>query len=467
MKIKFLGATESVTGSKHLLITENKRQYLLDCGLFQGMGRDTEEYNRKLDLNPSAIEAVILSHAHIDHSGNLPGLYKQGFRGKIYCTPATQDVCRVLLMDSAHIQESDIRFLNKRRKKKGLPLLKPLYTIEDAEECIKLFKSIPYQTDFRLSDEVAFRFTESGHIIGAASVHVTAIENGKTTKITYTGDVGRYNDAILRSPSEFDQADYIICESTYGDKLHDSYEDADEKLLQIINETCIKKGGKLIIPAFSLGRTQEVLYAIDKLKGKNLIPDVKVFVDSPLSSKVTEIVNKNRGSFNEKMQKYMEADSDPFGFAYTRFIEDVANSKTLNKIDEPCVIISASGMADAGRVKHHISHTISNAKNTILMIGYCAPGTLGARLINGEKQVRIFGEEHQVNAEIASLLAFSAHADANDLLRFLSCQDKSKLKAIFLVHGEEKTKQVFRGKLIEQNYRKIIVPAKGLVFNLD
>lgn len=466
MKLKFLGATESVTGSKHLLITKKGNQYLLDCGLYQGMGRETDELNRKLDVNPIAIDAVILSHAHVDHSGNLPGLFKQGFRGTVYCTPATLDVCSILLLDSAHIHESDIHFLNKKRRKKDLPLLKPIYTIKDAEECLKLFKAIPLETDCKLCDEVSFRFTEAGHIIGAAAVNLTVTEDGKKFTMTYSGDIGRYNDPILRSPAVFPQADYIICEATYGNRLHEDYKDAGDRLLSIIQRTCVEKGGKLIIPAFSLGRTQEILYAIDKLKGKKLIPKVKVFVDSPLSSAVTEIVNEHRSSFNEKMQEYMKNDTDPFGFAHTRFIEDVSESKALNMFDEPCIIISASGMADAGRVKHHLRHTISDEKNTVLMIGYCAPRTLGAKLINGEKEVSIFGEVYEVKAEIESILSFSAHADYGDLLKFLACQEKKKIRSVYLVHGEDDAKQAFRLKLLEQGYSRVIIPAKGNAFEL-
>ena len=322
MKLKFIGATETVTGSKHLLLTEKGKQILLDCGQFQGMGKETDVMNRHLGLNPEALEAVILSHAHIDHSGNLPFLVKEGFRGKIYCTPATYDVCEVLLMDSAHIHESDIRFINKRRIKKGMEPLKPLYTTNDVERCMKHFKPVPYNSEFRINDELSFHFTDVGHIIGAASVHVTATENGKTTKLSFTGDVGRYNDLILKAPLPFGQADYIISESTYGDRLHEERGNEEARLLSIVTETCINKKGKLIIPAFSLGRTQEIVYVLDRLKNKKLLPALKVFVDSPLSTKATEIVQKHKECFNEELWEYIKNDPKPFCFEGIKYIEE-------------------------------------------------------------------------------------------------------------------------------------------------
>lgn len=467
MKVKFIGATESVTGSKHLLITEGGSQILLDCGLYQGMGKESDEMNRKLDLNPSNIEAVILSHAHIDHSGNLPNLVKQGFTGSIYCTEATLDVCEILLMDSAHIHENDIKFLNKKREKKGLEPLKPLYTIKEAEKCLKHFKTIPYNTDFHINKEISFRFTDSGHIIGSAAINVTCHENGKDTHLTFSGDVGRYTDMLLKSPDIFPQADYIICESTYGDRLHDVTVNAESKLLGIVNHTCVEKKGKLIIPAFSLGRTQEIVYTLDKLKNERLLPNIKIYVDSPLSTSATDIMRKHKESFNDTLQKYILTDPDPFGFNNLIYIQSVEESKALSDNQEPCIIISASGMADAGRVKHHLRNTITSEKNTVLIAGYCAPQTLGRRLLDGEKNVHIFGEDYQVNAEIESILSYSAHGDYNELMKFLSCQNKNKLKTIFLVHGEPEAKASFMEKLLVDGYKKVVIPEKGNVFELD
>lgn len=460
MKVKFIGATESVTGSKHLLITESGKQILLDCGLYQGMGKETDILNRKLDFDPEAIDAVILSHAHIDHSGNLPSLVKQGFAGRIYCTEATFDICEILLLDSAHIHENDIRFINKRREKKGMEPLKPLYTIKDTEKCLKHFKPIPFNTDFAIDNEISLRFSEVGHITGAAAINITAKEGDKKTHLTYTGDVGRYTDMLLKAPQSFPQADYIICESTYGDRLHEKHEDAESKLLSIVLHTCVEKKGKLIIPAFSLGRTQEIVFALDKLKNKGLLPDIKTYVDSPLSTSATDIVRKHSECFNSSLKEYIQKDPDPFGFNQLRYIQDSAESKSLNYSKEPCIIISASGMCDAGRIKHHLRHCISDEMNTVLLVGYCSPNTLGARLLNGEKEVHIFGEMYQVRAEIESIHSYSAHADYSELLRFLACQDKNKVKTIFLVHGETEAKTAFKEKLLLEGYKNVSIPVK-------
>ncbi len=466
MKLKFIGATETVTGSKHLVMTEKGRQYLLDCGLYQGLGKETDVLNRHLGVNPSHIDAVILSHAHIDHSGNLPFLVKSGFTGKIYCTPATFDACEILLMDSAHIHESDIRYINKRRLKKGFEALSPLYTKEDAEECLERFRPIPYLHEFRLCDELSFHFSEVGHIIGAASVHLTSYELEKKVRLSFTGDVGRYDDLILREPEPFEQADYIICESTYGNSLHDKRLDSEQNILKIIQHTCITKKGKLIIPAFSLGRTQELVYMLNSLKNKKLLPSINVFVDSPLSSKATQVMRRHPECFNDKVRQSLHQDPDPFDFEGLKYIQNAEQSKLLNEIQEPCIIISASGMGDAGRIKHHLSNSIGNPKNTVLLAGYCSPGTLGADLLEGNKQVHIFGEIFEVKAEVNSIQSLSAHADYAELIRYLSCQDKTKVKTIFLVHGEKESKLGFQSRLIHEGFQEVILPEKGESFKL-
>lgn len=466
MKIKFIGATETVTGSKHLIITDKGKQILLDCGMYQGMGKETDKMNRELGINAEHIEAVILSHAHIDHSGNLPSLVKQGFNGKIYCTPATLDVCKILLLDSAHIHESDIKYLNKRRAKKGEEPLKPLYTTKDAEHCLKHFKAIPYDAEFYINDEISFHFTNVGHILGSASVNITSHEENKKTKLTFTGDVGRYTDLLLKVPSPFQQADYIICESTYGNRLHDTNENAEAKLLEVVKKTCVEKKGKLIIPAFSLGRTQEIVFVLDKLKNEKLLPDIKVYVDSPLSTNATDIVRKHTECFNENLIEYIKTDPNPFGFNNLIYIQDSIASKKLNDLKEPCIIISAAGMCDAGRVKHHLANCISNPINTVLLVGYCSPHTLGARLLNGEKRVHIFGEWHDVKAGIEVIHSYSAHADYSELIKFLSCQDKEKVKTIFLVHGDDDAKISFKEKLAKEGYHQVIIPVKSDVVEL-
>jgi metallo-beta-lactamase family protein len=466
MKLKFIGAAESVTGSKHLLITKKGRQVLLDCGLYQGMGEETDELNRHLGLDPAKIDAVLLSHGHIDHCGNLPRLVKQGFSGKIYCTQATMDVCGVLLLDSAHIHESDAKFVNKKRKKRGEPEIKPIYTVHDAEKCLRQFKGIPYDTDFQLNDEISFYFSGNGHIIGSAAINITATEEGVETKLAFTGDVGRYDDPLLKPPAVFQRADFIICESTYGDRLHEQQVDAEALLLEIVRYTCIEKKGKLIVPAFSMGRTQEIVFILDKLKNENRLPEIKVFVDSPLSAKATTIVRSHPEGFNDELKAYVKKDPDPFGFANLKYIQSTEESQALNDLREPCVIISASGMADAGRVKHHLRYNISDVRNTVLITGYCAPGTLGAKLMNGDKQVRIFGDLFEVNAEVRSILALSAHADYGELIRYLSCQDKKEIKSIFLVHGEPGSKKVFREKLLAEGYKNVVIPKRGESYEL-
>lgn len=466
MKLKFIGATETVTGSKHLVITESGSQILLDCGLYQGMGKETDAMNRNLDISASEIEAVILSHGHIDHCGNLPGLVQQGFSGKIYATPATKDVCNILLQDSAHIHESDAAFLNKKIRKSEEQII-PLYTVADVEKCMTLFETVPFDTDTKINEEISFYFSENGHIIGSGAINITARENNKVTRLVFTGDIGRYGDPLLKNPAVFQQADYIICESTYGDKLHGSSDDVEKRVLDIVQDTCVAKNGKLIIPAFSLGRTQEILFVLDKLANKKLLPEISIYVDSPMSVKATSIVREHSESYNEELQAYIKKDPDPFGFPNLTYIENGSESRQLNDMTEPCVIISASGMADAGRVQHHLCYTVADEKNTVLLTGYCAPGSLGGKLMRGEEQVRILGYLFDVAAGIESIHSLSAHGDYNDMIRFLSCQHKPTVKKIFLVHGEAETKSVFKDKLLAEGYGDIVIPAKGEVFELD
>lgn len=458
MILTFKGAAKTVTGSKHLITTVQGKKILLDCGLYQNSAKDNDELNSHFGFNPADIDAVILSHAHIDHSGNLPLLVKQGFNGKIYATPATRDLCEIMLLDSAHIHESDMVFLNKRRAKMGKSPLKPLYTVKDATKCMKHFYAIPYQNEFSINDEVSFIFTDAGHILGSAVINLAVKDLDNTIHICFTGDIGRPHDLIIKAPEKFRQADYIICESTYGNRLHDDANMAAEKLLQVVLETCVEKKGKLLIPAFSLGRTQEVVYTLDKLKTQGLLPPVKVYVDSPLSMNATDIMRKYTDSFNEEIQEYMKIDDDPFGFKNLIYIQDAEESKALNELKEPCIIIAASGMMEAGRIKHHLHNNIGKENCTLLVVGFVPPNSLGHRLLRGDKQVRIFGEEHDVKMQVRSINSYSAHADYTEIIDFLSCQDKTKIKQIFLVHGNEDVMYDFKAKLIETGYNHIEIP---------
>lgn len=458
MKIAFHGAAGTVTGSKHLITLGNGKKLLLDCGMFQGMGKDTDYLNRNFGFNPHEVDYVFLSHAHIDHSGLLPKLVKEGFRGTIYATPATIDVVKVLLVDSAYIQQQDINFVNKKRKEEGRVLLQPLYTEDDARLTFDHFRAVDYNQQIKVDGDISLEFFDVGHIIGSATVFLTLIEDGKKTTLAFSGDVGRYGDPILHSPQPFPQADYIIIESTYGNKQHDPIETYTEDLLKNIQETCIKKGGKLIIPAFSVGRTQELLYALNDLEIDGRLPSVKYYVDSPMSTKVTQIVKRHPECFNRSVQKLMKIDSDPFDFKELRYITDKRDSQALNVNYEPSVIISASGMAEAGRVKHHIVHGIENWRNTIMIIGYCEPNSLGARLKERPETVKIFSKQYNVKADIVIINSMSAHADYNDLSQYLSCQDQNEVKRVFIVHGEPEVQVEFKRRLMKKGFKDIEIP---------
>jgi metallo-beta-lactamase family protein len=467
MKIAFHGAARVVTGSKHLLTLKNGKKYLLDCGMFQGLGQQTDELNRNWGFNPAEVNTLILSHAHIDHSGLIPKLVKDGFGGRIYCTPATKELTSVLLEDSAHIQQDDIKYINKRRKAQGLPRLEPIYDEQDAAGAEQLFVPVEYDTWHIVDEHVQVMYTDAGHIIGSAAVHLIIDEDGKKTRLTFSGDVGRYSDIILKSPEVFPQADYILIESTYGNSLHDSVETTPALLLQWIEKTCLQKKGKLIIPAFSVGRTQELLFALNQMEGEGRLPPLPYYVDSPLSIEATEIVKKYPQYFNKTIQKVLETDKDPFSFKGLKYIQTVEESKALNYSNEPCVIISASGMADAGRVKHHISNNIENSHNTILMVGYCEPHSLGGRLMAGAKEVHIFGIQHEVHAEVGSIRSMSAHGDYEDLTQFLACQDARLVKKLFIVHGEYEVQQAFQQRLIKKGFADVEIPELHFEIGLD
>lgn len=466
MKINFHGAARTVTGSKHLVQLDNNESFLLDCGLFQGMGRDTDSLNAKFGFDAAKVDYVILSHAHIDHSGLLPKLVKEGFTGAIYCTPGTKALAEILLEDSAMIQRDDAKYGNKRRARQGLPPIEPLYDIDDVNLTIPLFKAVDYNTPTKISDSVEVLFTDAGHIIGSAAVSLK-IKNGENIEsLTFSGDIGRYRDMILRSPSEFPHADYIIIESTYGDKLHDLIHTTPDDLLKWIESTCVAQKGNLIIPAFSVGRTQEILFELNQLSLERRLPHVPIYVDSPLSMEATEVLKKFPKYFNKKIQKILEVDDDPFDFEGLRYIKSVEESKALNEDLHPKVIISASGMADAGRVKHHIKNNISNAKNTILLVGYCEPHSLGGRLMNGAKEVKIYSELYDVVAKVGSIRSMSAHGDYEDLMQFLACQTPDLVKQVFVVHGEAEVQDHFAERLRKKGFKEVHAPEMHETFEL-
>jgi metallo-beta-lactamase family protein len=461
MKIRFLGAAREVTGSKHLIITDSGKKILLDCGMFQGKGLETDEMNRSLGFDPAVIDHVILTHAHIDHSGLIPYIYKMGFRGSVISSSATRDLCAIMLADSAYIQVHDTYTFNKRRAKKGLPLVTPIYNQEDAAACMKLFIGVPNDMKFRIDDRIKVRFTNTGHMLGSGVANIQITENGKTTNIAYTGDIGRPESRILAPPDPFPQADILITESTYGDRLHNDTQSAEEELLDIVNHTCVDKGGKLIIPAFSVGRTQEIVYALNNFFNQGRLPKVDIFVDSPLAVNATNVFRIHTECFNKEFRKILDTDPDPFGFNNLFFITRQEDSKKLNDHKKPCVIISASGMMEAGRVKHHLANNISDPRNTVLAVGYCAPLTLGAKILSGAREVSIHGTVHEVKAEIKQIDSFSGHADYREMIGFLKCQDMNALGKIFLVHGEYATQQNYAHSLQETGFKRIEIPAKG------
>lgn len=458
MHITFHGAARNVTGSKHIVQLNDGTSILLDCGMFQGLGEKTEDMNEHLGFNPRKVDYMILSHAHIDHCGLIPKLVAEGYEGPIYCTAPTMELARILLMDSAKIQQQDTEYMNRQRKKRNETELTALYTEEQAMDALRLFKIVDYNEEVEVTPRFKFMLTDAGHVIGSAAVHLSILEDGKQTNITFSGDVGRYGDLLLRSPQTFPQADYIMLESTYGDSLHKDLGPIEDALRDIIHETCIVKRGKVIIPAFSVGRTQELLYALNGLELRGQLPDVNYYVDSPLSDKATQVIKDHPEVYNKDVKEVMKIDHDPFAFKNLRFVQSTEESMALNTDARPSVIISSSGMAEAGRVRHHIRNNINNEKNTILIVGYCEPSSLGGHLMRGDKEVYIFGDRYDVKARVCVIKSMSAHGDYEDLLHFLNCQNAEEVKKIFLVHGEYDIQQKFANTLRENGYKNIEIP---------
>ncbi|MGE6219467.1 MBL fold metallo-hydrolase RNA specificity domain-containing protein [Nubsella zeaxanthinifaciens] len=458
MKIAFHGAARAVTGSKHLIKLEDNTQILLDCGMFQGMGTATDKLNGYFGFKPTEVTMMILSHAHIDHCGLLPRLVAEGFSGPIYATPGTMDLARILLLDSAKIHEQDAEYSNANRNI-DQPEEMPLYTEEDVIKTMGQFKIVEYGQSFQINDNISLLLTDAGHVVGSAAVHLTITEFGKQTQLTFSGDIGRYTDLLLRSPQTFPQADYIIMESTYGDSLHKDQEPIEELLLDVIRDTCLRKKGKVIIPAFSVGRTQELLFALNALELNGKLPDLNYYVDSPLAMQATQVLKNHPDVYNNGTKQLLKIDDDIFAFKGLRFIESAQESMALNQDNRPCVIISSSGMAEGGRVRHHIRNNIESDKNTILLVGYCDPHSLGGQLMAGNKTVDIFREHLQVLADVKTIKSMSAHGDYEDLLHFLSCQDPKANKQIFLVHGEYEVQQRFADHLREKGFKHIAIPS--------
>ncbi len=464
INLTFYGAAQEVTGSQHLLQTDDT-QILLDCGLYQGRRAETYERNLTFPFRPETITAVLLSHAHIDHSGNLPNLVKQGFRGPIYATAATADLARIMLADSGRIHEHDVRYVNKVRARSGMRPVKPLYTEADALACQHLFSGWGYHHWIPIAPSLRAIFSDAGHILGSALTLVEIHENGKTTRILYTGDLGRPDRPILEDPEPVPGADYIIMESTYGNRHHETVEEAQAKLLDAVQYICDSKG-KLLIPAFSVGRTQHIVYTMHQLHLAQELPSVPIYVDSPLSVNATDIFRTHPEAYDREAYHMMLAQGDAFGFEQLTYVRSREHSKALNARRGPMVIISASGMCEGGRILHHLVHSLEGERNLVLFAGYQAPHTLGRRILEGEKQVRVFGEPHEVRAQVREISGFSAHADQPELLDWLAASanrgpSETQTKPhIFLVHGDPDQIQPLCNELEQRGY-DVTIPSRG------
>ena len=434
MRVHFLGATRTTTGSMYLLEL-NGHRVLLECGLFQGKRGESIERNRAFPFDIRSVHAVILSHAHIDHCGNLPNLCQQGFSGNIYCTFATRDLAAIMLTDSAKIQAADAEYVSRKHARKGLPAVEPLYTDKDAEMAIRQFVSINYHRPMPIVDGLTLTFQDAGHILGSAQVVLDVREGGRTFRYLFSGDVGRGGDDILRDPEPVENVDHLQVEATYGGRQHSARNDAKGELLRLVSETIARKG-RVIIPAFSVGRTQQVVYTLHQLTKEGKLPRLPIFVDSPLSVNATEIYRLHPECFNEDVYRFLREKANPFGMENLTYIREVTHSMKLNEITEPAIIISASGMAEAGRVRHHLKNNLGDERNLVLFVGYCAEHTLGAQLLAGRTPVNVFGEPVSVRARIASIDAFSGHADSNELQAYVKALT-GNIKTISIIHGEE------------------------------
>ena len=468
MDIQFLGAAKIVTGSNYL-IKMDKYNIIVDCGMFQG-NNEKEELNYKdFEFYPADIDYMILTHAHIDHSGRIPKLVKDGFRGKIFCTKSTYDLCKIMLIDSANIQESDVKWENKKRQRAGRKLAEPLYTIKDAEDSLKYFEPYFYNQNIIINDDITLKFRDAGHILGSSILELWLTEEGETNKLVFSGDLGMPDRPIIRDPEFIDDADYLILESTYGDKDHESFSYSTEKLIEIINKT-VAKNGTVLIPSFAVGRTQELIYELNKYYAydKNIEEHMKIpiYIDSPMAINATEAFEVNSNSFDDEAKALILSGDNPFNFPNLRYIRSQEESMALNKSNYPKVIISASGMATAGRIRHHLKHNLWDPNNSLVFVGYQAEGTLGRILLDGVKRVKLLGEEIEVNLQIYDLEGFSAHADQKTLLKFVD-KFKRKPKKIFLVHGEEGPANALSDLIKERFNIDVIIPNLGDEFTIQ
>ncbi len=463
MKITFHGAARTTTGSMHLLEIEGKK-VLLDCGLYQGRRKEAFERNRNLPFDARKIDACVLSHAHIDHSGNLPSLVRSGFSGPIYATGATGALCEIMLMDSAYLQVKDVEYVNKKRRRQNKNPFEPLYDAEDAGDALKLFSPVPYESPLEVVDGLKVTFHDAGHILGACSVELEFQTGNMSRRMLFTGDMGRKNMPILRDPVIVRGAEYLITESTYGDRLHPVEDDVKEKL-ENLSKKIQRRGSRLVIPAFSVGRTQQLLYFFHELYREGRLGDIPVYVDSPLSTKATRVYENHRECYDRDMLLHLIDDNNPFALKHVTYVTQTEQSKALNDMNGPVIIISASGMCEGGRILHHLKNTVEDENNIVLIVGYQAEHTLGRRLVHKESPVKIFGEQYELRAEVENIQALSAHADRDEMLEYFG-EMGPEVDCAFVVHGDPDQQEPFANALRSLGSKKVVIPDQGQSFEL-